>query len=273
MKLTTKSKPFFPSQLFLIMRFPETEAYDRRIINGAIAKPGQYPYYVLLEVVKLDTEGSSYFRCGGGTISSYFVLTAAHCLFNRSYTNLVFPISNLEDPLRTMKVDKSGMIIHESYNPTNYDNDIALLRLPFARRQESAEIKYLQLPDPNFAYEGVKVEIVGMGYDSLDLTQLSTALKIFHPNIISLQTCTQAWNVKLSNICAVEQSVNEKRSVCMGDSGGPLVLPGVEQFTVIGVASYGRSDCNPSTPQVFTRVGAYNDWVLGEICNQTWEQL
>ncbi|KAJ8916288.1 hypothetical protein NQ315_016429 [Exocentrus adspersus] len=44
---------------------------------------------------------------------------------------------------------------------------------------------------------------------------------------------------------------------CNGDSGGPLVSDNV----LIGVVSYGVSDCLPGYPSGFSRVTSFLDWI------------
>lgn len=49
------------------------EGRNLRIINGKVAQPGQFPYYV---GVYIDMAGF----CGGSLINKKWVLTAAHCV-------------------------------------------------------------------------------------------------------------------------------------------------------------------------------------------------
>lgn len=46
---------------------------ERRIINGAETRPGEFPWAA---AIGLD----GMFFCGGTVVSNLFVLTAAHCL-------------------------------------------------------------------------------------------------------------------------------------------------------------------------------------------------
>ncbi|GLH14754.1 Lectizyme, partial [Gryllus bimaculatus] len=48
-------------------------------------------------------------------------------------------------------------------------------------------------------------------------------------------------------------------SACSGDSGGPLAQNG----EVIGIVSWGYIPCGSvNAPSVYTRVSAFNDWIL-----------
>lgn len=46
-----------------------------------------------------------------------------------------------------------------------------------------------------------------------------------------------------------------------GDSGGPLQCGKGGQYMLIGIVSWGSSNCDPAAPTVFTRISAYTDWI------------
>ena len=46
-----------------------------------------------------------------------------------------------------------------------------------------------------------------------------------------------------------------------GDSGGPLQCGEGGQYKLIGIVSWGSSNCHPAAPTVFTRISAYTDWI------------
>lgn len=46
-----------------------------------------------------------------------------------------------------------------------------------------------------------------------------------------------------------------------GDSGGPLVYQNGNAWTLIGIVSWGSSNCNVRTPAVYTRVSHFRNWI------------
>lgn len=46
-----------------------------------------------------------------------------------------------------------------------------------------------------------------------------------------------------------------------GDSGGPLVYQNGNVWTLIGIVSWGSSNCNIRTPAVYTRVSQFRNWI------------
>ncbi|EMP26872.1 Chymotrypsinogen 2 [Chelonia mydas] len=46
-----------------------------------------------------------------------------------------------------------------------------------------------------------------------------------------------------------------------GDSGGPLVYLKGAAWTLIGIVSWGNSNCNVQTPAVYGRVSAFRTWI------------
>uniref|UniRef100_UPI00358E43EA coagulation factor VII-like n=1 Tax=Myxine glutinosa TaxID=7769 RepID=UPI00358E43EA len=113
-----------------------------RVTGGAICYKGQCPWQVLLR----HNRGA---YCGGVLISREWVLTAAHCVRDKSKTVSVrLGEHNLlahEDTEENIAVSK--VLVHSMYNEYTYDNDIALLKLSKVALL-SRYIVPICLPDP-----------------------------------------------------------------------------------------------------------------------------
>lgn len=119
------------SFLFIFVALCNAEVrVDRnsRIIGGAEARKGQFPYMVAL-ILGLPNYGQSF--CGGSIISPSFVLTAAHCLEEVIQVNVLAGIHNIftDTPVYNHAVFPNRIRMHPEYNSTTLQNDIGLLFL------------------------------------------------------------------------------------------------------------------------------------------------
>ena len=51
------------------------------IVGGSITKTGDFPYMALIGSIT-KSDGKVQYTCGGSLINKWYVLTAAHCLYN-----------------------------------------------------------------------------------------------------------------------------------------------------------------------------------------------
>lgn len=94
-------------------------------------------------------------------------------------------------------------------------------------------------------------------------------LKVRVP-VVSLNRCAAVYQrvsrtIESTQICA---GGVQGQDSCRGDSGGPLMgqAPSANNWVVVGVVSYGPAPCGTQGwPGVYTRVGAYIDWILSKL--------
>ena len=121
--------------------------------------------------------------------------------------------------------------------------------------------------------------VVGWGltykkdYQDTEQVAASVQQKLTTP-LLSNKQCIQIFEEKLGGFVldiAVDKQLcaggEYGQSSCNGDSGGPLL--GREQptgpFSLIGVVSSGAGTCYDGSPQIYTRVSHYRDWILGQM--------
>ena len=183
---------------------------------------------------------------------------------------------------------------HPGYNPATGENDIATLILK-ASFAEGDNARVIQLPTvegdndtSSFPPVGASLELTGWGHLQAGDGQLSTSLQRASGLVVMEgEECRRRWAaadppvaIDPAKVICAEDPV---KSACFGDMGGAVVMrtKGVmnsddqgpspledaeEVFQQVGVISFGSARCTSSggssgTPNVYTRVAAYADWI------------
>lgn len=161
-----------------------------------------------------------------------------------------------------------NIIVHEQYNVTSYQNDIALIKLAHPVTLNNA-IKTVNLPlqsDSKNQFVNSIVTSIGWGlthdvpYPSIN--DISSVLMAVNLAVIPLVQCYD-YNDNDYNIIYVTQnnictSGYRAKGSCEGDSGSPLMFQGRQ----IGLVSIGPTECEACYPSVYTHVGKYLDWIV-----------
>jgi len=242
---------------------------------------GQYPWQVALLRVDSDITGNLVFKCGATLISNRYVMTAAHCVYNK-LTNSQTPAKELRVRLGVTNIkandedypfrefDIRRIIVHPQYNPTSLRNDVALLLLdgvvPFSKHISPVCLPETDAVDADFVDH--RCVALGWGKDSFINGQFQSNLQAVQLPVLDHYKCqtllkntslTAVFNLHESFICAGGQ---EGFDTCTGDGGGPLAcLNADERYVQIGITSWGVQCGQKNVPGVYADLTVANNWI------------
>lgn len=269
--------------IFLFLLFPCLYAYadetgtngnteaksSSKIIGGTEAGSSAWPWMVALVKANDPDNYSSHF-CGGSLIDSHWVLTAAHCItdswgrkaYEPSELNIVTGTNDLSGNTGT-RIGIKRIIVHPSYDPSTYKNDIALLEL-----SQSVNGKTLPIFDGSEDLAGVSATAIGWGNTSATGTSYPKKLRQVSLPIVSNTVCSKAYKPAADTIydcmlCAGYATGG--KDTCDGDSGGPLVISRNSEWQIAGVTSWGEGCAQPGYYGVYSRISALKSFIAGYV--------
>nr|XP_044999754.1 complement factor I isoform X2 [Jaculus jaculus] len=240
-----------------------TPARRKRVVGGKLAQAGDFPWQVAIK------EGDT-IKCGGIYIGGCWVLTAAHCVrvskvhHYRVWTSLLSWI-RLNAKIVALSVER--IIIHENYNGTTYQNDIALIEMrkqPGKKECELSNSVPACVPWSPYLFQP-KDKCIVSGWGREKDNQRVFSLKWGEVNLIG--NCSEFYgNRYYENEMQCAGTDDGSIDACKGDSGGPLVCMDANNVTYAwGIVSWGENCGKPKFPGVYTRVASYFDWISSHV--------
>lgn len=249
-----------------------TKPKKAKIIGGVESKYLQWPWMVSVElrnpVLKIFTH-----KCGGFIINNHWVMTAAHCIHEAKPKSITLrfaehDLSHENELHPHFRRNVTQMIIHSSFKPETFENDIALLKLDRAIEYGPAVAPLCLASKSSELFINETATVVGWGQTDADFIRPFSVLRHTTLRVLSnLQCLNQYATVGYQEdfpsyfLCAAEKD----KDSCEGDSGGPLMVKttflGRSRWMAIGIVSWGMGCAIPNQPGVYTRMTEYTRWV------------
>ncbi|MGV1080591.1 MAG: S1 family peptidase [Candidatus Nanopelagicales bacterium] len=228
-----------------------------RIVGGARVNQSRTPtpWYVLLKP-HLDSKD---WVCGGTAVSSRWIVTAAHCVFGQSPSDIAASEAYLNPAgwRREAVIRWKSIYVHPSYNDATEENDIALIAT--ATAMPVATLPYTASNSgPSL---GTAMTAFGFGRTS-DGGYMSQFLRSVAIQDEAGQTgsCGQYGNTYKSRSMICGGIPQGGADSCQGDSGGPLTAWAGKE-TLVGIVSWGNGCGRAGFPGIYTRVSTYASWI------------
>jgi secreted trypsin-like serine protease len=258
-----------------------------RIVNGAPASEGEYPYQAAVIVSPNPLEE---FFCGGSLVEDRQVLTAAHCVTDAlgdvdpSGIRVCLGLTDLDNtppfdadacpPTSPNSYEVTDNQVHPDYGSEGQGNshDVAMLTLSeLASGANIGAIRVVETSETSLFAPGVRAIVTGWGTTSQGGDQPDDGiLREADVPIISDADCAGMYPDSdpitgeeefhpETMICAG----NNNKDTCQGDSGGPLAVPDGTAMALAGATSWGDGCNKPGRPGVYADLTQtpLNSWV------------
>ncbi|XP_070499794.1 brachyurin-like [Chironomus tepperi] len=217
-----------------------------RIVNGNIAKPGQFKEFVLMFVRR----STATVQCGGCLIGTKWVMTAKHCTNSAISIDLRFGVTNRY--YYDQRTYATGLVV----------SNIADMSLILLQDQIKSTYLTKQAILPTNAYNVLASDVVtacGLGLENQITNYVSVYLQWTRLKVMSNSDAERLYGSIVVNqniMCTVGSADvgNSYASTCTGDSGSPLFATINGQSVVVGIVSFGTGSCDKGYPTCHVRV-------------------
>lgn len=156
---------------------------NTRVVNGNRPGNADFPWMAALHIRYRNDPPQRVTFCGGCIINSNWILTSADCVRNAQSVQINAGSIIFRQPL--VSVTGDAYFLHTEYNPTNFANNAALVRinprtpLNFTNNVNAplAPIRLAALSQERTTFQGQEAYLSGFGYTAYGKFQ---ALRTLH---------------------------------------------------------------------------------------------
>jgi len=266
-------KILFLASLLLMLSFYQLRAQTQKIqpliTGGRAINITEAPWQVFLTA-------NGNFVCGGIIVAPNFILTARHCVAERSPNSVqvVAGVTCRTDANSSNTLNVSRIILHPDPNI-----DAALLELSSYITFNSSRqaVNHTAALNSALYHAGNRVRTSGWGWTIPNVGNSSAnCLQAVDLDIISNQSASTVlrptWGRDLRpHEMAVIGRGSIRQGACHGDSGGPLTIQppwSNSPPVLIGIVQGGIPGCggsNHGSPSVFVRVSHISNWISSNV--------
>ncbi|XP_051973334.1 transmembrane protease serine 2 isoform X2 [Xyrauchen texanus] len=233
-----------------------------RIVGGTtVTTKGVWPWLVSLQIARRHL-------CGGSVITPYWILTAAHCVYENSdpryWTVYAGYLTRIE--MQFVTGNSVKRIVMHKFDPDTNNNDVALMKLN-SPLMISSNIRPVCLPNAGMYFSAPRqCYITGWGSLTNGGTTSETLQEV-KIELIDSKTCNSppVYNGQITDnmICAGKLAGGVDS--CQGDSGGPLVILENSQWWLLGDTSWGDGCAFRNKPGVYGNVTYFLNWIYEQM--------
>ena len=280
-KLTTKLSLLI-AVLLSAMLSTSSLALNTRIVGGEDAT-GDWPFVTALFMYSSSAKGY-YLFCGGSLIDEHYVLTAAHCVYDLSSSDLDNLLVNIGD-LTPYDTDDNelryinAVYVHPSFSYSTLKYDFAILELDEASDKTPISLGSVGDDDPVWTLGWGDMNPVYVNGNTSAEYDFPDTLQIVGLTTMSNDECSDYYSsitsIYDSMVCAFGAEVDDNTYTsvsyvgdsCQGDSGGPLIKASGDDYVLVGTVSFGDGDSDSigcgdtNLPGVYGRVSKGESWI------------
>lgn len=215
------------------------------------------------------------YLCSGSLIDRHWVVTAAHCFHGHPTPNIEHVSIRLGGAYNGLITEQSEIVAqteeiyeHENFDPSTFDNDIALVKLVSPIRSYNDHIKPICLANDTKYRDLMTPGAIGRvtGWATSKKWGI-TAYHINEKNIpfVGFNTCKQ--HFRRNGLTFTKNMFCAKRpgdavDACLSDGGGPYsIKDGTGRWYLTGIVSWGQRCDTAGQFSVYTRYSKYHMWI------------